>query len=117
VLDAPFEEGVPADRVILNHSFVDIDDPAYEESLLAPEPLGYDMFGFDHALFPASAATRKSSVVAWPRLPRRDTRMRRARALCEPMRTRWRLGRRVSIFRAPSPRLPSTREALSSPSR
>jgi phosphotriesterase-related protein len=52
VLDVLFAEGVAADRVILNHSFVDIDEPAYEEALLARgATLGYDMFGFDHSLF------------------------------------------------------------------
>lgn len=52
VLDTLLGEGVSVDRVILNHAFVDIDDPAYEESLLARgATLGYDMFGFDHALF------------------------------------------------------------------
>jgi phosphotriesterase-related protein len=52
VLDVLFAEGVAADRVILNHSFVDIDDPSYEEALLARgATLGYDMFGFDHSLF------------------------------------------------------------------
>lgn len=52
VLDVLLAEGVTADRLILNHSFVDIDDPAYEQALLARgATLGYDMFGFDHALF------------------------------------------------------------------
>lgn len=52
VLDVLLAEGVAADRVILNHAFVDIDQPDYEEALLARgATLGYDMFGFDHALF------------------------------------------------------------------
>lgn len=52
VLDVLYAEGVAADRVILNHAFVDVDEPAYEEALLARgATLGYDMFGFDHALF------------------------------------------------------------------
>ena len=52
VLDLLAEEGVAVDRVLLNHAFVDVDDPAYEQSLLdRGAMLGYDMFGFDHALF------------------------------------------------------------------
>ena len=52
VLDVLFEEGVAPDRIVLNHSFVDIDDPDYVESLLQRgATLGYDMFGFDHSLF------------------------------------------------------------------
>ena len=52
VLDVLHAEGVATDRIILNHAFVDIDDPAYEESLLGRGvTLGYDMFGFDHSLF------------------------------------------------------------------
>lgn len=52
VLDVLFAEGVAPDRVILNHAFVDIADRAYEEALLGRgATLGYDMFGFDHALF------------------------------------------------------------------
>lgn len=52
VLDILLSEGVGVDRMILNHAFVDVDDPSYEESLLARGvTLGYDMFGFDHALF------------------------------------------------------------------
>lgn len=52
VLDVLYSEGVSPDRVILNHAFVDFDQPEYEESLLARgATLGYDMFGFDHALF------------------------------------------------------------------
>lgn len=52
VLDVLREEGVAPDRIILNHAFVDIADRHYEESLLAEGvTLGYDMFGFDHALF------------------------------------------------------------------
>jgi phosphotriesterase-related protein len=52
VLDVLSAEGVAPERVILNHSFVDIDRPEYEEALLARgATLGYDMFGFDHALF------------------------------------------------------------------
>lgn len=52
VMDVLEAEGVPADRLILNHSFVDIDEPDYVEALLARgATCGYDMFGFDHALF------------------------------------------------------------------
>lgn len=52
VLDALFAEGVPPERIVLNHAFVDIDQPTYEEELLARgATLGYDMFGFDHSLF------------------------------------------------------------------
>ena len=52
VLDVLLEMGVAPDRIVLNHSFVDIDDPEYVEALLARgATLGYDMFGFDHSLF------------------------------------------------------------------
>lgn len=52
VMDVLEAEGVSAERLILNHSFVDIDQPDYIEALLARGvTCGYDMFGFDHALF------------------------------------------------------------------
>ena len=52
VMDVLEAEGVPAERVILNHAFVDVDQPDYVEALLARgATCGYDMFGFDHALF------------------------------------------------------------------
>ena len=52
VMDVLEAEGVSPDRVVLNHAFVDSDQPDYVAALLARgATLGYDMFGFDHALF------------------------------------------------------------------
>jgi phosphotriesterase-related protein len=52
VMDVLEGEGVSPDRVVLNHAFVDVDHPDYVAALLARgATLGYDMFGFDHALF------------------------------------------------------------------
>jgi phosphotriesterase-related protein len=68
VMDVLEAEGGSAERLILNHCFVDLDQPDYIDALLARgATCGYDMFGFDHALFrvgrypPASTVQASSS--------------------------------------------------------